>query len=76
MCPPLTTRLLNVGEEMGRREDMLEDLAGICEREARNDIQRALTLGEPVTIFLVAGLITVIILSIVLALIETNNLAF
>jgi general secretion pathway protein F len=74
--PPLTTQLLKVGEETGHLERMLEQLAEIYEREVRTDIQRALTLGEPVIILVMAGFITVIILSIVLAVIETNNLAF
>jgi general secretion pathway protein F len=74
--PPLTTQLLKVGEETGHLERMLEQLAEIYEREVRTDIQRALTLGEPVIILVIAGFITVIILSIVLAVIETNNLAF
>jgi hypothetical protein len=39
-------------------------------------MQRALTLGEPVIVLFGAGLIRVIILFIVLAVIETNNLAF
>jgi general secretion pathway protein F len=76
VLPPLTTQLLKVGEETGHLERMLEQLADIHEREVRTDIQRALTLGEPVIILVIAGLITVIILSIVLAVIETNNLAF
>jgi general secretion pathway protein F len=76
VLPPLTTQLLKVGEETGHLERMLEQLAEIYDREVRTDIQRALTLGEPLIILLIAGLITVIILSIVLAVIETNNLAF
>ena len=76
VLPMLTTQLLKVGEETGHLERMLEQLADIYEREVRTDIQRALTLGEPVIILVIAGLITVIILSIVLAVIETNNLAF
>ncbi len=76
VLPALTTQLLKVGEETGHLERMLEQLADIYEREVRTDIQRALTLGEPVIILVIAGLITVIILSIVLAVIETNNLAF
>jgi general secretion pathway protein F len=76
VLPPLTTQLLKVGEETGHLERMLEQLADIHEREVRTDIQRTLTLGEPVIILVIAGLITVIILSIVLAVIETNNLAF
>ena len=74
--PPPTTQLLKVGEETGHLERMLEQLADIYEREVRTGIQRALTLGEPVIILVIAGFITVIILSIVLAVIETNNLAF
>jgi general secretion pathway protein F len=76
VLPPLTTQLLKVGEETGHLERMLEQLADIHEREVRTDIQRTLTLGEPVIILVIAALITVIILSIVLAVIETNNLAF
>ena len=76
VLPPLTTQLLKVGEETGHLERMLEQLADIYEREVRTDIQRALALAEPLIIVVIAGFITVIILSIVLAVIETNNLAF
>jgi general secretion pathway protein F len=74
--PPLTTQLLKVGEETGRLEPMLGELADIYEREVRRDVQRLLTLAEPVIILMIAGLITLIILSVVLAVIETNDLAF
>lgn len=74
--PPLTTQLLKVGEETGRLEQMLQQLADIYEREVRAGVARMLTLAEPVIILVIAGFITVIILSIVLAVIETNNLAF
>ena len=74
--PELTTQLLKVGDETGRLEQMLEQLADIYEREVRTTLQRLLTLAEPVIILTIAGMITVIILSIVMAVIETNNLAF
>ena len=76
VLPPLTTQLLKVGEETGRLEHMLEQLADIYEREVRTDIARLLTLAEPLIILVIAGFITVIILSVVLAVIETNDLAF
>ena len=76
VLPALTTQLLKVGEETGRLEHMLEQLAEIYEREVRTDIQRILTLAEPVIILVIAGMITIIILSVVLAVIETNDLAF
>jgi general secretion pathway protein F len=76
VLPPLTNQLLRVGEETGRLEHMLQQLADIYEREVRDGIARLLTLAEPVIILVIAGFITVIILSVVLAVIETNNLAF
>jgi general secretion pathway protein F len=76
VLPPLTNQLLRVGEETGRLEHMLQQLADIYEREVRDSIARLLTLAEPVIILVIAGFITVIILSVVLAVIETNNLAF
>jgi general secretion pathway protein F len=76
ILPPLTTQLLKVGEETGNLEQMLEQLAEIYEREVRTDVQRILALAEPVIILMIAGLITVIILSVVLAVLESNDLAF
>jgi general secretion pathway protein F len=75
VLPPLTTQLLKVGEETGRLEPMLEELADIHEQEVETGLKRLLALAEPVIILLIAGFITVIILAIVMAVIETNNLA-
>jgi general secretion pathway protein F len=74
--PPLTTQLLKVGEETGNLEQMLEQLAEIYEREVRTDVQRLLALAEPLIILMIAGLITIIILSVVLAVLESQDLAF
>jgi general secretion pathway protein F len=74
--PGLTNQLVRVGEETGKLEHMLEQLADIYDREVRNAVQRLLTLMEPAIILVIAGMIAVIIMSVVMAVIESNDLAF
>jgi len=76
ILPPLVHQLLTVGEETGRLGEMLEQLTEIFERDSQAAIQRMITLTEPLMIIGIGGVISVIILSIVQAIIETNNLAF
>lgn len=76
ILPPLLHQLLQVGEETGRLDAMLAQLTEIFERESQTAIQRMLSLTEPLLIIGIGGVISVIILSIVQAIIETNNLAF
>jgi general secretion pathway protein F len=74
--PPLALKLIGVGERAGRLNTMLLELAEIYERDVQTAMKRLLTLAEPVIILGIAGLITVIILSVVLVIIESNNLVF
>ena len=50
-------------------------LHGVTEKE-RGEWERLLTLAEPIIIIGIALLVTVIILSVVLMILESNNLAF
>lgn len=74
--PPLATRLIKVGESSGRLEMMLAQVADIYEREVQTSLRRLLTLAEPVIIIGIALIITVILLSVVLMILESNDLAF
>ena len=74
--PPLATQLIKVGETSGKVEMMLAQVAEIYERDVETTLKRLLTLAEPVIIITIALLITVIILSVVLMILESNNLAF
>lgn len=74
--PALATQLIKVGESSGRLEMMLAQVADIYEREVQTSLKRLLTLAEPLIIITIALVITVIILSVVLMILESNNLAF
>ncbi|MBU1626768.1 type II secretion system F family protein, partial [bacterium] len=54
--PPLAIHMVTIGEETGQLEDMLFKVASIYEVDVRNSIKRAISLLEPLMIFLM-GLI-------------------
>lgn len=74
--PSLATQLIRLGEETGKLEHMLGQVAEIYEGEVQIGLRRLLTLAEPLIIITIAVMITVIILSVVLMILESNNLAF
>lgn len=74
--PALATQLIRVGESTGKLEPMLAQVAEIYERDVETAMKRLLTLAEPIIIIGIALLITVIILSVVLMILESNDLAF
>lgn len=74
--PPLALKLIGVGEQSGQLNTMLQQVADIYERDVQTAMKRLFTLAEPVIIITIALVITVIILSVVLVIIESNNLVF
>jgi general secretion pathway protein F len=76
ILPVLATQLIRLGETSGKLEQLLAKVADIYERDVQTALKRMLTLAEPVIIITIALLVTVIILSVVLMILESNNLAF
>lgn len=74
--PSLAVQLIRIGETTGKLEPMLAQVADIYERDVQIALKRTLTLAEPVIIIAIALLVTLIILSVVLMILESNNLAF
>jgi len=74
--PTLALKLIGVGEQSGQLAPMLTKVADIYDRDVQVAMKRLFTLAEPAIIITIALLITVIILSIVLVIIESNNLVF
>jgi len=76
VLPAMATQLIRLGEASGRLEPLMVQVADIYERDVQTALKRLLTLAEPVIIITIALLVTVIILSVVLMILESNNLAF
>lgn len=74
--PRQAVHLIQVGEESGRLEDMLERCAEIYDRDTETTIQRGLTLFQPALIVVLALVIAVIIMSLILAILAINDLPF
>lgn len=72
---PLALNLVKVGEETGRLDAMLLELARLFDRDVETAIKRALTLLEPFLILTLGLLIAGIIVSILMGILTINDLA-
>lgn len=74
--PKLAIQMIKMGEETGRLEEMLLRVATIYDKQLRTAIQRMLALLEPALIITLGLMIAGIIVSILLAILSVNDLAF
>jgi general secretion pathway protein F len=74
--PKLAMQMIKMGEETGRLEEMLLRVATIYDKQLRVAIARLLAFLEPVLIISLGLMIAGIIVSILLAILSVNDLAF
>lgn len=68
-------QMLKVGEETGRSEDMLLDIARMNDNDVQQVIKRGMTLIEPILILGLGTIIGGIITAILLGILSVNTLA-
>jgi general secretion pathway protein F len=71
--PPLAMHLVEVGEESGRLDDMLIQVADTYDVEVRNGIKRLISFFEPAIILLMGIVIGTIVVSMLLAVFSINE---
>ncbi|MEQ1528057.1 MAG: type II secretion system F family protein [Methylococcales bacterium] len=76
LLPKMALQMIKMGEETGRLEEMLLRVATIYDKQLRVAIQRMLALLEPALIITLGLMIAGIIVSILLAILSVNDLAF
>ncbi len=74
--PPFAIHMIQVGEESGNLEEMLEQVADIFDKETTTSVKRALALLEPILILTLGLLIAGIVMSILVAILGVNQLVF
>jgi general secretion pathway protein F len=74
--PKMAVQMIKMGEESGKLEDMLIQVANTFDKELRITIQRMLALLEPALILGLGVMIAGIIISILMAILSVNDLAF
>lgn len=72
--PPIAIQMIQVGEQSGNLEEMLNKVADVFEKEVETTIMRLTALLEPVMVLLMAGVVLFIVLSICLPIFEMRTL--
>jgi MSHA biogenesis protein MshG len=63
---PLVLQMLAVGEETGRVDEMMDEMADFYDRDVQNDVDNLGALMEPLLIILVGGVVLVLALGVFL----------
>ena len=72
--PPMAIQMIQVGEQSGNLEEMLDKVADVFEKEVETSAMRLTALVEPVMILVMACLVTFIVLAICLPIFEMNQI--
>jgi general secretion pathway protein F len=72
--PPMVTHMIAVGERSGQLENMLENVSRAYEADVETRVSALTALLEPLTIVLMGGIVAFITMSILMPLIQMNQL--
>jgi len=73
--PNLAIQLIQIGEETGKLEEMLQELAGIYEQEVERTLERLLAMLVPGITILMGMIVALIMGAVMTAMISINELA-
>lgn len=74
--PPLAIHLLRVGEESGKLDNMLLQIAETYDREIKENVQRLVALFEPLMILVMGVIIGTIVVSMMWSIFSINDVPF
>ena len=72
--PPLAMHLIEVGEESGRLDGMLVQVAEIYDNEVREGVKRLIAFFEPALILVMGIIIGTIVVSMLMAIFSINDI--
>jgi general secretion pathway protein F len=72
--PPMVTHMIAVGEKSGQLEQMLENVSRAYEAEVETKVAAMTSLLEPIMIAVMGGAVGFIVISIMMPLVQMNNL--
>lgn len=72
--PPIVTHMISVGEKTGQMEKMLERVADSYDMQVDTAVSTMMTLLEPLMILVMAGVVSFIVMSILLPILQLNQL--
>ncbi len=74
--PGLAVHLVGVGEETGRLDTMLLQLADVYEKDVKTSVKALTAVFEPLIILVMGILIGAVVLSMLMAIFSINDIAF
>ncbi|MDG2305476.1 MAG: type II secretion system F family protein [Candidatus Binatia bacterium] len=74
--PPLALQMISVGEETGRLDDMLVQVADYFDREVRTTVKSLTSLLEPIMLLVGGVVVAFVVLSMFSAITSVNNMPF
>ncbi|MBI4125022.1 MAG: type II secretion system inner membrane protein GspF [Deltaproteobacteria bacterium] len=72
--PPLVTHMIAIGEKTGDLEKMLERVADTYDNQVDDTVSTLTTLLEPIMILVMAGVVAFIVMSVLLPILQLNQL--
>ncbi len=72
--PPMAIQMIQVGEQSGNLEEMLNKIADVFEKEVETTVMRLTALVEPIMLMIMASIVFFIVLAICLPIFEMNQL--
>ena len=76
LFPPLALNMIAVGEETGKLEGMLTEVAAYYDQEVKRSTRRLTALLEPALILAMGLIIGIVVISMLLAIFSINDLPF
>jgi general secretion pathway protein F len=74
--PPLAIHLVEVGEETGRLDAMLLQLADIYDKDVRTSVKSLTSVFEPAIILVMGVIVGTVVLSMLMAIFSINEVGF
>jgi general secretion pathway protein F len=74
--PSLAVEMISVGEETGRLQEILIEIADTFDKQVRERLKRLLSLMEPILILIMGIVVGTIVVSMLLALFSVNEIPF
>jgi general secretion pathway protein F len=72
--PPMLTHMIAVGEKSGQLEEMLDNVSRAYEAEVETKLATVTSLLEPIMIVVMGGAVGFIVISIMMPLMQMNNI--
>ena len=74
--PALAIHLVEVGEETGKLDSMLLQVADVYEKDVRTSVKALTSIFEPVIILVMGVLVGTVVLSMLMAIFSINEIGF